>query len=260
MLIAVLYGLLACSGFFVGVGIGLVVDPPRRVVAVIMAFGGGVLVSALTFDLMAEAEAEGNAAYVIAGFLTGALIYVLADVALERMAAASPKRDGRDPTDVKPNAAQIPETAEQAAIGGTALLVGAVLDGIPENAAIGIGLGGDGGGLGLVLLAAVFLGNVPESISSAVGMREEGRSRAYIVGVWGAVTVACVLATVAGYALLGGLSHDMVAAVLALAAGGILAMLADTMFPEAFAEGGPWVAMATAGGFAVAFLLSHAAG
>ena len=260
MLIAVLYGLLACSGFFVGVGIGLVVAPPRRLVAVIMAFGGGVLVSALTFDLMAEAEAEGNTAYVIAGFLTGALIYVLADVALERMAAASPKREGRDPTDVKPNAAQIPETREQAAIGGTALLVGAVLDGIPENAAIGIGLGGDGGGLGLVLLAAVFLGNVPESISSAVGMREEGRSRAYIVGVWGAVTVACVLATVGGYALLGGLSPDMVAAVLALAAGGILAMLADTMFPEAFAEGGPWVAMATAGGFAVAFLLSHAAG
>ncbi len=260
MLTAVLYGLLACSGFFVGVGIGLVVAPPRRLVAVIMAFGGGVLVSALTFDLMAEAEAEGNTAYVIAGFLTGALIYVLADVGLERMAAASPKREGRDPTDVKLNAAQIPETREQAAIGGTALLVGAVLDGIPENAAIGIGLGGEGTGLGLVLLAAVFLGNVPESISSAVGMREEGRSRAYIVGVWGAVTVACVLATVAGYALLGGLFPDMVAAVLALAAGGILAMLADTMFPEAFAEGGPWVAMATAGGFAVAFLLSHAAG
>jgi ZIP family zinc transporter len=260
MLTAVLYGLLASSGFFVGVLVGLVTEPPRRLVAAVMAFGGGVLVSALTFDLMAEAEAEGNTAYVIAGFLTGALIYVLADVALERMAAASPKRAGRDPTDVKPNAAQIPETREQAAIGGTALLVGAVLDGIPENAAIGIGLGGDGGGLGLVLLAAVFLGNVPESISSAVGMRQEGRSRAYIAGVWGAVTVACVLATVAGYALLGGLSPDMVAAVLALAAGGILAMLADTMFPEAFAEGGPWVAMATAGGFAVAFLLSHAAG
>ncbi len=258
MLTAVLYGLLACSGFFVGVGIGLVVAPPRRVVAVVMAFGGGVLVSALTFDLMAEAEAEGNIAYVIAGFLTGALIYVLADVALERMAAASPKREGRDPTDVKPNASQIPETREQAAIGGTALLVGAVLDGIPENAAIGIGLGSDGTDLGLVLLAAVFLGNVPESLSSAVGMRQEGRSRAYIMGVWGAVTVGCVLATVAGYGLLGGLSPNMVSGVLALAAGGILAMLADTMFPEAFANGGPWVGMATALGFALAFLLSQA--
>lgn len=161
---------------------------------------------------------------------------------------------------MKPGAARIPETTEQTAIGGTALLVGAVLDGIPENAAIGIGLGSEGSDLGLVLLAAVFLGNVPESISSAVGMRQEDRSRSYIVGVWGAVTVGCVLATVTGYALLGGLSPNMVSAVLALAAGGILAMLADTMFPEAFEHGGPWVAMATAVGFAVAFLLSQATG
>ena len=260
MLTAVLYGLLASSGFFVGVVVGLVTEPPRRLVAAVMAFGGGVLVSALTFDLMEEADAEGGMAYVIGGFLTGALIYVLADVALERMAQASPKREGRDAGEIKPGAARIPETKEQARIGGTALLVGAVLDGIPENAAIGIGLGSEGSGLGLVLLAAVFLGNVPESISSAVGMRQEGRSRTYIVGVWGAVTVGCVLATVAGHALLGGLSPNMVSAVLALAAGGILAMLADTMFPEAFETGGPWVAMATAVGFAVAFLLSHATG
>ncbi len=239
MLTAVLYGLLASSGFFVGVLIGLVTEPPRRLVAAVMAFGGGVLVSALTFDLMEEADAEGGTAYVIGGFLTGALIYVLVDVALERMALASPKREGRDAGEIKPGASRIPETKEQAGIGGTALLVGAVLDGIPENAAIGIGLGSEGSGLGLVLLAAVFLGNVPESISSAVGMRQEGRSRAYIVGVWGAVTVGCVLATVTGYALLGGLSSNMVSAVLALAAGGILAMLADTMFPEAFETGGP---------------------
>jgi len=260
VLTAVLYGLLSSSGFFVGVLVGLVAEPPRRLVATIMAFGGGVLVSALTFDLMAEAEAEGGPAYVVVGFLVGALLYVLADVALERLATASPKRHGRHHGDLRPDAEQISETKKTAAIGGTALLAGAVLDGIPENAAIGIGLGSEGSSLGLVLLAAVFLGNVPESVCSAVGMRREGRSRAYIVGVWGAVTVGCVLATVAGYAFLDGLSPDLVGAVLALAAGGILAMLVDTMFPEAFEDGGPWVAMATAAGFAVAFLLSHATG
>ncbi len=260
MLTALFYGLVASSGFFVGVGIGLLTAPPRRLVASIMAFGGGVLVAALTFDLMEEASAEGSAAYVIVGFLTGALIYVLADLALERVAQASPKRTGREAGDVEPGAARIPETTEQAAIGGMALLVGTVLDGIPENAAIGIGLGSEGTDLGLVLVAAVFLSNVPTSISSAVGMRQEGRSRASIVGVWGVVTIGCVLATVAGYTLLGGLSPNMVSAVLALAAGGILAMLADTMFPEAFKNGGPWVAMATACGFALAFLLSHATG
>jgi ZIP family zinc transporter len=257
MLTAALYGFLASSGFLVGMIIGLLFSPPRRVVAAVIAFGSGVLVSALTFELMEEAFAHGSPAFTIGGFLLGALIYVSIDAVLERLAARSPKRDGRDAQDVKPGAAAIPETKEQATIGGTALLVGAALDGIPENAAIGIGLQAEGQGLGLVLLVAVFLGNVPESISSAVGMRQEGRSRAYILAVWGAVGLACTLATVAGYALLGDLSPELKGAMLALAAGGILAMLADTMMPEAFENGGPFVAMATAVGFACAFLLSH---
>ncbi len=97
VLTAVLYGLLASSGFFVGVLVGLITEPPRRLVAAVMAFGGGVLVSALTFDLIEEADAEGGTAYVITGFLAGALLYVLADIALERMAKASPKRGGGTP-------------------------------------------------------------------------------------------------------------------------------------------------------------------
>ena len=260
MLTAALYGLLASSGLIVGMLIGLAFSPPRRLVASVIAFGSGVLVSALTFELMEEAFEKGSAAFAIGGFLLGAVIYVVINAALERMAAQSPKREGRDPQDVKPGAHAIPESTEQAAISGTALLVGAALDGIPENAAIGISLHAEGRGLGFVLLAAVFLGNVPESISSAVGMRQEGRSRAYIFGVWGLVAIACTLASVAGYALLGGLSPDMIGAILALAAGGILAMLADTMMPEAFEHGGPFVALATAVGFACAVLLSHLAG
>ena len=260
MLTAMLYGLLASSGFIIGALIGLFTTPPRRVVAGVIAFGSGILVSALTFDLMEEAFEKGHPAFAIGGFLVGALIYVLISYALDRMAALSPKREGRDPRDVKPGARAIPESPEVAAISGTALLVGTVLDGVPENAAIGISLTVEGSSLGLVLLGAVFLSNVPSSISSVVGMRQEGRSRRYIAAVWGVVTVACTLATVAGYALLGGLSSNMVSAMLALAAGGILAMLADTMMPEAFANGGPFVAMATAVGFACALVLTHLAG
>ena len=260
MLTAALYGLLASSGFLVGMAVGLLLAPPRRVVAAGIAFGSGILVSALTFELMAEAFERGSAPFALGGFLLGALIYVALDVALERLAARSPKREGRDPQDVVPGARAIPETREQAAVSGTALLVGTVLDGIPENAAIGISLVAEGRGLGLVLLGAVFLSNLPSSISSAVGMRQEGRSRGYIAAVWGAVAVACTLATVAGYALLGGLSPNLIGAMLALAAGGILAMLADTMMPEAFENGGPFVALATAVGFACAFVLSHVVG
>ena len=260
MITAAIYGLLASSGFIVGLIIGLVTSPPRRLIASVIAFGSGILVSALTFDLMQEAFEKGSALFVITGFLTGALIYVVIDVFLERMAAQSPKRTGRDPRDVQPGASAMQESPEAAAISGTALLVGTVLDGIPENAAIGISLYAEGRGLGLVLLAAVFLSNLPSSISSVVGMRQEGRSRRYIVAVWSVVAIACTLATLGGYTLLGGLSPNMISAMLALASGGILAMLADTMMPEALRNGGPFVAMATAIGFACAFLLSHLTG
>ena len=152
------------------------------------------------------------------------------------------------------------ETPKVAAVAGTALLVGAVLDGVPESIAIGLSLHAEGQSLGLVLLAAVFMANVPESLASASAMQEEGRSRPYIIGVWAGVAVVCAAATVAGYALLSGLSPGLTSGILALAAGGILAMLADTMFPEAFEHGGPLVALATAVGFSCALLLSELTG
>ncbi len=133
------------------------------------------------------------------------------------------------PLDVKPGTGRIPETTEQATVSG----------------------------LGLVLLGAVFLRNLPGSMTSAIGMRQEGRSTAYILLAWGLVAVACIGACVLGYAVLGGLPPALIGAVLALAAEDILAMLADTLMPEAFQNGGPWVAMATAVGFACAFLLAR---
>ena len=260
MATAVLYGSLASSSFVLGVVLGLFTSLPRRLVAVVIAFGAGVLVSALTFDLMREAFDSGGAAYAIGGFLLGAVIYVAADVGLERMAARSPKRTGRDPTDVAPGAARKHESAEAATIAGTALLVGALLDGVPESVAIGVSLHAEGPALGLVLLAAVFLANVPESLASAAAMRQEGRSRSYIIGMWTAVGAVCLGATVAGYAVLSDLSPNLISAILALAAGGILALLADTMFPEALQHGGPAVALATAVGFSCALLLSELTG
>jgi ZIP family zinc transporter len=257
---ALLYGLIASSGFLVGVALGLLTTPPRRLLAGVIAFGAGTLVCALSFELMEEAFETGTTAWSLGGFLLGALIYILIDQGLERAAAESPKRSGRDPQDVEPDAERIPETTGQATVSGMALLAGTALDGVPENAAIGIGLAAEKGtGLGLVLLAAVFLSNLPGSMTSAVGMRAEGRSTVYIITAWAAVAFACIGSCVLGYALLGGLPPHIIGAVLALAAGGILAMLADTMMPEAFQNGGPWVAMATALGFACAFLLTRIA-
>ena len=254
---AALYGLLASSGLLIGMLIGLFAAPPRRLVASVVAFGSGVLVSTLTFDLMEEAFETGSTTYVVAGFLAGSIIYVAVNAVLDRMAAASPKRSGREPGDVEPGARAKAETPTEEAMSSTALLVGALLDGIPENAALGISLYAEGRSMGLVLLAAIFLGNLPESISSSIAMRREGRSRRYIAIVWTSAAVVCSLASVAGYAFLGGLSPNMISAIMALAAGGILAMLANTMMPEAFREGGALVALATSVGFIAALLLSR---
>jgi len=257
LLQAALYGVLASSGLLIGAAIGVLVEPPRRIVAGIMAFGCGVLVSALTFELTAEAFETGSEPFVVGGFLSGAVIYVITASILDRLAARSSKRQGRLARDVQAGAARKSDTKQAAAISGSALLIGAILDGIPENAAIGISLYAEGQKLGTVLLAAVFMANLPESISSSVGMRQEGRSRRYILGMWTVAAVVTTVAAVAGYVLLGGVSANMVSAILAFAAGGILAMLADTMMPEAFENGGPFVALATAVGFIAAVLLSR---
>ena len=255
---ALLFGLLASAAFPIGVALGLLLEVPRRLLATIVAFGAGVLVVALTGELMAEAAREGSVAFTLGGLLAGSVLYVVIDSALNRAAQASPRLEGNDPQDVKPGAAAIPETPKEAATGGMAVLAGAVLDGIPENAAIGMGLAADRGPeLGLVLLGAVFLSNLPEAIASTVGMRRSGRSNAYIVVAWTLVTLLCIASCVAGYAFLAGLPGDATGFMLAFAAGGILAMLSDTMFPEAFKDGGPWVALATTIGFACAFLLAQ---
>lgn len=257
MFTALMYGFLASAGLLVGAVVGILTTPPRRLVAGIVAFGSGILVSTLTFDLMEEAFETGNTVYVVSGFLSGAVLYVGINAILDRMAAQSPKREGRDAKDVVPGAAAVPETPGEQAISSTALLVGALIDGIPEQAALGISLRAGGGALGLVLLAAIFLGNLPESMSSAVSMRKEGRSRGFILMLWGGTALVCTAATVIGYAALSGLAPNWISALLAFAAGGILAMLADTMMPEAFREGGPFVALATCVGFIAALLLSQ---
>jgi len=136
-----------------------------------------------------------------------------------------------------------------------AIVIGAVLDGIPESVVIGLSLL-SGGGVGLAVVAAVFLSNVPEALSAATGLRKAGRSAGYIIGLWTAVMLVSGLASALGYGLLGGAADNLVAGIQAFAAGAILTMLADTMMPEAFEHGGRLVGVVTVLGFAAAFLLS----
>ena len=204
--------------------------------------------SALSFGLMDEAFRRGGFDATALGFLGGAAVYSLANVALARHGAKHRKRSG----------GQQPSEDEQAG-SGLAIALGALLDGIPESIVIGVGLIA-GGAVSLVTVAAVFLSNVPEGLSSSAGMRRAKRSAAYVFGVWGAITAISGGASLAGYALFRGFSQDVIAGTTAIAAGAILAMLADTMIPEAVEETHLLTGLVTVAGFLCAFVLSKLGG
>lgn len=240
MLEAAFWGFVGGVALLVGAVVGLVWRMPTRAIGVVMAFGSGVLISAVAFDLVEEGFQSAGASAVVFGMTAGALAFYAGDWILDHRGGRNRKRSG----------------GQQAAGGATAIVLGAMLDGIPESAAIGVSLLG-GGGVGVAVVAAVFLSNVPESLSAAVGLRTAGRSARWILGLWFGVAVMSAAAAAAGYGLLGGTSPATIAVVQAFAAGAILTMLADTMMPEAFTNTGNSAGLVTCSGFIAAFILSH---
>ena len=223
---------------------------PQKVIATVMAFGAGVLLSAVSFELVGEAYEKAGITPAAIGTLLGALAYTAGDVWLARRDARHRKRSGARPTQPQPS------EAEQGG-SGTDLALGALLDGVPESAVIGVSLL-DGGAVSMVTVAAVFLSNVPEGLSSSAGMRRAGRGKAYVFGVWTAIAAASTVSAVLGYTVVGAVSPAVVAGVTAVAAGAILAMIADTMIPEAFEEAHLAIDLITVCGFPLSFALSHA--
>ncbi|WP_194956260.1 MULTISPECIES: ZIP family metal transporter [Aeromicrobium] len=241
-----LWGLLAGGALVIGAAVAWLVDVPRRVVASIMAFGAGVLISALAFDLVDEAEELGGLTPTVLGFLVGALVYVAANLVLARYGARHRKRSGDEQA-----------SEEEQAGSGTAIAIGALLDGVPESVVLGLSLV-SGGGVGVPVLAAIFVSNLPEGLSSAAGMKRSGRSARYVFGVWGSIALASGLAAMAGCLLLDDASPTTIAAITASAAGAILAMVADTMIPEAFERTHLYVGLLATIGFLCAFTISRA--
>ena len=120
---------------------------------------------------------------------------------------------------------------------------------------IGVSLLG-GGGVSAATVAAVFLSNVPEGLSSAAGMKKAGRSAAYVFAVWGGIALASGIAAMIGYVALAGAAPAEVSGVTAIAAGAILAMLVDTMIPEATEHTHEFSGLIAVAGFLIAFALS----
>lgn len=242
-----LWGLLAGGALVVGAAVAWFIRVPRKVVASVMAFGAGVLISALAFDLVDEAEQSGGLRATILGFLGGAVVYLAANLLLARFGARHRKRSGDEQ----------PTEAEQQG-SGAAIAVGALLDGVPESVVLGLSLLG-GGGVGVPVLAAIFISNLPEGLSSAAGMKRNGRSAGYVFGVWAGIAVASGLAGLVGCLFLQGASNGTIAVITAVAAGAMLTMITDTMIPEAFERTHMYAGLIATLGFLAAFSISRAA-
>lgn len=247
---AAFWGLVAGSALVMGAAVAFFANLPQRLIAGIMAVGSGVLISAVAFDLMDEAYAKGGFDSTASGFIAGAAIYTAANIYMARRGARHRKRSGS-------NADERQQHASEGS--GLAIAIGALLDGIPESIVIGVSLL-EGKGVSVVTVAAVFLSNFPEGLASAAGMRKGGRSPRYIFGVWGGIALASGIAALAGNLALANASADIIAATTALAAGAILAMIADTMIPEAFEKTHEYAGLITVFGFLAAFVLSKAGG
>jgi ZIP family zinc transporter len=228
------WGALAAASLLLGTVLALVRKRwSDGLVGGVLAFGAGALISSVAFELAEEGLAVGGPVAVALGVVVGALAYFFADRAVESIGG------------------RVGGAAE-----GLPLALGALLDGIPEQAVLGIGLA-TGQGVSVALLVAVFVSNLPEAIGSATDMRGAGKSPGLVLGLWGAVTVVCVLATLGGYALADVVGGGLKAAINGFAAGALLVMLVDQMVPEAKKKAGNRAGLATVLGFAVAAGLSN---
>lgn len=242
------WGLVAGAALLIGSAVGYFVRVPQRLIAAIMAFGSGVLISALSFELMEEAYERGGFDATALGFLAGATVYTAANWFLAHQGAKHRKRSGGQ------------QPSEQDGAGsGLAIAVGALLDGVPESIVIGLSML-KGGVVSFVAVIAIFLSNIPEGLSSAAGMKRAGRSAGYIFGVWGGIALISGIAALIGYSVFRDFSPNVVAGTTAIAAGAILSMLVDTMIPEAFEQAHNAAGLITVAGFLAAFSLSKLAG
>jgi ZIP family zinc transporter len=231
------WGALAASSLVIGALLGMARKWPDRLVGLVLAFGAGALISAVSFDLFEEGQQIGDPGYVALGLGAGAVVYFAGDRLLE--ARGGGRRRGRS-------------GAENA---GSALALGAFLDGIPEQLVLGIGIAA-GEGVSVGLLVAIFVSNLPEAIGSSTEMRAAGTRPAAIRRLWLLVALICTLATVLGYTIADNVSGNLNATVDGFAAGALLVMLIDSMIPEAVRKGGDVSGLVTVLGFAVAAGLS----
>lgn len=215
-----LWGFVAASALLLGSALGWFIRFPPRAVAYVMAFGSGVLLAALSFDLVGDALAEASMGWVVGGFMAGAAGFSLINHWLN-----APVKHRKRSRNQQPAANN----------GGLAIAAGTLLDGLPESMAIGL-LVASGGKLSLATIAAIFISNIPEALSSTAGMRRAGHGGWFMVRLWGGMALLSGVFAIIGAVFFGSAPEYVKALITCVAAGGIFAMVVETMIPEAFAE------------------------
>ena len=231
---AVLWGVVAASPLFVGAVLAMLRKWPPRWLGIVLGFGAGALMASIAFELWEEGLQRGGAVPLVAGVAAGALAYYIAARVLDARAAR--KKDEA---------------------GGGQLAVGALLDGIPEQLVLGIGLA-SGEPVSIALVVAILVSNLPESIGSAADLLQGGMAKSRVLLLWAGVAVICTLATVAGFGLATVTGEGFRTAASGFAAGALLVMLVDSMVPEAQSKAKESTGLATVLGFALAAGLSFA--
>jgi ZIP family zinc transporter len=229
---AAFWGLVTAGSLWVGAALALT-RPGHRWVGLAMAFGSGALIAAVAYELVLDAV-ETSTGLAATGFAVGALVFYAGSWAIDRR--------GRHRTGM---------TGDSTLAGSaSAIVLGTVLDGIPESFVLGASILQDGA-VPVAVVVGVFAANVPEALSGTVGLLETGWTRARVFAMWSIVVGVSVLAAVAGWVLLDVMPSGGGAFAASFAAGALIVMLADTLMPEAFELGGREAGLLTALGFAV---------
>ncbi|USK28076.1 ZIP family metal transporter [Metabacillus hrfriensis] len=240
MLQAAMWGAFAGSSILLGALLGIYKEIPRKVLGFIMSFGTGVLIGAASFELLRESVDDGGLLAASGGFIFGSLTFTVCELLITNKGGSDRKRSKQNPDNHS----------------GVSIFIGTVIDAIPESVIIGVSLLQENT-VSFLMVTAVFISNFPEGLSSSVGLRKDGYSKKKILFMWLIVLLLSSLSSFLGFSLLQNADTAVIAFIGAFAAGGIIAMVASTMMPEAFEEGGPIVGLIASLGVLASLILSN---
>jgi ZIP family zinc transporter len=205
------------------------VKVPSRVVGALAGFGAGSLIAAVSRDLLPEAH-ELPLWQSSVWALIGAFAFILGEHYVDK------------------------KFGSEGAAGALGIVVGAIVDGVPESIIFGIQLA-SGQPVSISFLAAVFVSNIPQAIAPSADLAASGWNGRRVSVLWGWVVLACGLASVMGYGAGLALTTVHGARMAAFASGGILAMLANSLIPFAN-ERSKLAGLWTVVGFCASFAMS----